>query len=360
MTRSSKHSFPYLAALLLLCFSPFSLAAGKPAPRVTSVVVQEESIERSLTAIGSLTANQSVDISPQIDGRIVSLKLAEGGKVEQGSTLIKMDDREQSAKVSEARISLKDKKRQLDYMQTLFKRKAVSQDELEAMQAEVDRLRAQLSAEEAILDHYTIEAPFRGTLGFHEVSLGTLINTATVITTLDDLSSMKLTFELPENTLSKIQPGSSIAATTEAWPDVQFSGVIETINPRIDPVNLTFKVRATLGNSDRKLRPGMLMRIDVAGPTTTALVVPARSILFSGHQRFVYVIDDESIVHKREVKTGKTLGNQIAIRSGLDAGEHIVDEGIIKVSDGRQVSLPQEKQVVDTGTKTEKSSESRS
>ena len=194
MIRSSTHSFSYLAALLLLCLSPFTLAAGKPAPRVTSATVQEQSIERPLVTIGSLTANQSVDITPQIDGRIVSLTLTEGGNVKQGSTLIKMDDREQSAKVAEARIVLKDKKRQLDYMQTLFKRKAVSQDELEAMQAEVDRLAAQLSAEEAILDHYSIEAPFNGTLGFHEVSLGTLINAATVITTLDDLSSMKLTF----------------------------------------------------------------------------------------------------------------------------------------------------------------------
>ncbi|WP_062260886.1 efflux RND transporter periplasmic adaptor subunit [Endozoicomonas arenosclerae] len=346
-----------MAALLLLCLSPFTLAAGKQAPRVTSTIVQEETIERPLSAIGSLTANQSVDITPQIDGRIVSLELSEGGKVEQGNTLIKLDDREQSAKVTEAKISLKDKKRQLDYMQTLFKRKAVSQDELEAMQAEVDRLTAQLSAEEAILDHYSIEAPFNGTLGFHEVSLGTLINAATVITTLDDLSSMKLTFELPENTLSKINPGSSITASTEAWPNLQFSGVIETINPRIDPVNLTFKVRATLQNSDRKLRPGMLMRINVAGPASTALVVPARSLLFSGNQRFVYVIDDKGVAHQRSVQTGKTLGDQITVVSGLEIGERIVDEGIIKVSDGRKVSLGEDRVV---NSDSHKGPESRS
>lgn len=347
------------SALSGLFLTPTAQARGNaPAPKVTTVKVQHEVIEQQLTSIGTLAANQSVNITPEINGRVIKLNLSEGGQVKEGESLVLLDDREQSAKVRAARVSLKDKKRQLAYMQTLYKRKAISEDELKAQEAEVESQAASLAAERAILDHYSIEAPFSGVLGFHDVSRGTLISAATVITTLDDLSTMKLTFELPENTLSQIQKGATITAVTDAWSGEAFTGSIETISPRIDTINLTFQVRATLDNPELKLRPGMLMRVSINQPSDRLMTVPARSVLFSGNDRFVYVVDEDNIAHKRSITTGQTLQDKISVQDGLEPGETIIDQGVIKVSDGRKVS-PQDKKVVKSDTRR-KSSEERS
>lgn len=335
-------------ALLLIVFSSIttlSIASQKgQAPKVTAFPVMETTLQQKLTALGNLTANQSVDITPQINGRIVGLSLTDGGNIKYGERLVELDDREQSAIVAQARIAYEDAQRQLEYMETLIKRKAISVDELKAQRATVDRLEAALLAELAILDYYTLEAPFGGTLSFHELSVGALINAGTVITTLDDLSAMKLTFDLPESSLSHVHKGARITATTDAWPGKTFTGTIDSISPRIDPANLTFQVRAILENPARQLRPGMLMRTSIERPGEQQLVVPSRSILFDGNRRFVFVIDEQSKVERRLITTGQTVDEYIVVLSGLSAGEMVVNEGAVKVTDGRQVKVMTEDQ----------------
>lgn len=335
-------------AVLLLTFSSiatFSSASSRgQAPKVTAFPVMETTLQQELMALGNLTANQSVDITPQINGRIIGLHLIDGGSVKSGKLLVELDDREQSAIVAQARIAYEDAQRQLEYMETLIKRKAISVDELKAQRANVDRLEAALLAELAILDHYTLEAPFNGTLSFHELSVGALINAGTVITTLDDLSAMKLTFDLPESSLSHVKKGARITATTDAWPGKTFTGTIDSISPRIDPTNLTFQIRAVLKNPGVQLRPGMLMRTSIERPGEQQLVVPSRSILFDGNRRYVFVIDEKSNVQRRLITTGQTVDEFIVVLSGLSTGDRVVDKGAVKVTDGRQVEVMAEGQ----------------
>ncbi len=353
MTVSSLFKYPRLVkarlspilsrAFLLLAFSSITIQSSATSrgavPQVTAFPVMETTLQQKLTALGNLTANQSVDITPQINGRIVGLSLTDGGNIKYGKRLVELDDREQSAIVAQARIAHEDAQRQLEYMETLIKRKAISVDELKAQRATVDRLEAALLAELAILDYYTLKAPFSGTLSFHELSVGALINAGTVITTLDDLSAMKLTFDLPETSLSHVHRGARITATTDAWPGKTFTGTIDSISPRIDPANLTFRVRAILENPATQLRPGMLMRTSVERPGEQQLVVPSRSILFDGNRRFVFVIDEQSKVERRLITTGQTVDEYIVVLSGLNAGEMVVNEGAVKVTDGRQVKV---------------------
>ncbi|MGI9274144.1 MAG: efflux RND transporter periplasmic adaptor subunit [Endozoicomonas sp.] len=314
---------------------------GQAAPNVTSTSVSMTQIERKLSSIGSLRANQSVDIAPQISGRIINLPIDDGTSVEEGSALVSLDSREQAARVEEARVALQDVRRQLEYVEKLYQRRAVSKDELEAKQARVEMAKATLDSLSAVLDYYTVTAPFSGVLGFNDVSQGALINAGTVITTLDDLSIMKLYFELPENTLSEIPAGTLVQVSTDAWPDQSFSGSIDTINPRIDPLNLTFTARALLDNPDGKLRPGMLMRLNVLRPAKQVLVVPARSVMFNGNDQYVYVIDPDGLPQQRFIRTGVTLETLITVTKGLEEGEEIVDQGVVKVVAGRPVKILQ-------------------
>ncbi|MBO9481300.1 efflux RND transporter periplasmic adaptor subunit [Salinisphaera sp. G21_0] len=315
-------------------------AAKSQAPAVTAFPVTATTLQQSLMALGNLKANQSVDIAPQINGRIVALHLRDGVSVKSGQLLVELDDREQEAITAQARIAFEDAQRQLDYMEALINSKAISVEQLKAQRATVDRLAAALQAELAILDHYTLEAPFAGMLSFHEQSVGALVNAGTVLTTLDDLSTMKLTFDLPENTLGQISKGARVSATTDAWPGKTFTGTIDSINPRIDPVNLTLQVRALLDNPESQLLPGMLMRISIERQNQQQrLVVPSRSILFDGNRRYVFVIDEQNRVERRTITTGQTIDQYIVVLSGLVEGERVVNEGAVKVTDGRRVTV---------------------
>ncbi|WP_263078668.1 efflux RND transporter periplasmic adaptor subunit [Endozoicomonas sp. Mp262] len=304
---------------------------------ITTTKAELALIERPIEAIGTLSANQSIDITPQVSGRVTALNLNDGKKIKRGDLLVSLDHREQTAKVKETKVSLADQQRKLSYMNTLFQRKAVSKDELEAQQAQVNLLQATLLAEKARLDHYTLVAPFDGVLGFNNTGLGAFINSGTTLTTLDDISSVKLDIELPEAALDEVKPGTSLTAYARAWPDTTFTGTITSINPRINPQNLTFKVRAILDNSKRQLRPGMLMTINVQRPATEAIAVPSRSVLFQGNSRYVYVVGENNIAEKRFIETDLTLGDQITITKGLTPGETIVDQGVVKVRDGYPV-----------------------
>ncbi|WP_175404469.1 efflux RND transporter periplasmic adaptor subunit [Endozoicomonas atrinae] len=336
-----------ILVIALTLLAPFTHAAPKSqAPTVTAFPVMETTLQQKLIALGNLKANQSVDITPQINGRIVALHLKDGAKVKSGKLLVELDDREQAAITAQARIAFEDAQRQLEYMETLITRKAISIDELKAQRAMVERLEAALQAELAILDHYTLEAPFTGTLSFHEQSIGALINAGTVLTTLDDLSTMKLTFDLPESSLSHVRKGARITATTDAWPGKAFTGTIDSINPRIDPVNLTFQVRALLVNPNLQLLPGMLMRTSIERPGEQQLVVPSRSILFDGNRRYVFVIDEHNQVERRTITTGQSIDQYIVVLSGLAEGEMVVNEGAVKVTDGRRVKVLEEEQPV--------------
>ncbi|USE39278.1 efflux RND transporter periplasmic adaptor subunit [Endozoicomonas sp. SCSIO W0465] len=330
-----------LTCLATITQAPLSHADPKrEAPAVTAFPVMETTLQQHLMALGNLKANQSVDITPQINGRIVALHLKDGAHVKSGKLLVELDDREQAAITAQARIAFEDAHRQLDYMETLITRKAISVEELKAQRATVDRLEAALQAELAILDHYTLEAPFSGMLSFHEQSAGALLNAGTVLTTLDDLSTMKLTFDLPENALSYIRKGAQISATTDAWPGKTFTGTIDSINPRIDPVNLTFQVRALLDNPDSHLLPGMLMRTSIERSNEQPLlVVPSRSILFDGNRRYVFVINEQNQVERRTITTGQTIDQYIVVLTGLAKGEMVVNEGAVKVTDGHRVKV---------------------
>ncbi len=339
--------FRAILLIALTSLAPFTHSAPKgQAPTVTAFPVMETTLQQKLIALGNLKANQSVDITPQINGRIIALHLKDGAKVKSGKLLVELDDREQAAITAQARIAFEDAQRQLEYMETLITRKAISVDELKAQRATVERLEAALQVELAILDHYTLEAPFTATLSFHEQSIGALINAGTVLTTLDDLSTMKLTFDLPESSLSHVRKGARITATTDAWPGKTFTGTIDSINSRIDPVNLTFQVRALLDNPNSQLLPGMLMRTSIERSGEQQLVVPSRSILFDGNRRYVFVIDEHNQVERKTITTGQTIDQYIVVLSGLAEGEMVVNEGAVKVTDGRRVKVLEEEQPV--------------
>ena len=193
------------------------------------------------------------------------------------------------------------------------------------------------------MDDRLIRAPFAGVLGFREVSAGTLITPGTQISTLDDLSIIKLDFSVPEVHLGLLAAGQQLEATSVAFPDRIFAAEVRTVGSRVDPVTRALVVRAVIDNSDLSLRPGMLMNIQLTTAEREALMVPESALVQRGRESFVY-IDQDGIAQTQTVQFGERADGWVEILSGLTFGEQVVAEGTVKIRDGASIVSKNDKQ----------------
>jgi membrane fusion protein (multidrug efflux system) len=184
-----------------------------------------------------------------------------------------------------------------------------------------------------------ITAPFSGWVSLRNISPGAVVQAGTEIATISDLSSIKLDFQVPETMLPAIRTGQTIEAVSAAYPDQPFRGQIATIDPVIDPNTRSVMVRARLPNPDRRLKPGMLLTVDIETAPRMSLSVPELAVIGEGDQRFVFTIAADGTAKRIPVRTGLRSGGRIEIVEGLRPGQQVVTEGVVKVADGMKVRL---------------------
>ncbi|MEL7029274.1 MAG: efflux RND transporter periplasmic adaptor subunit, partial [Pseudomonadota bacterium] len=196
-------------------------------------------------------------------------------------------------------------------------------------------------------DDRLVRAPFPGVVGLRLVSPGALVRPGDEIATLDDVSSVKLDFSVPETLLSNLSQGIAVRAVSEAFPDEAFEGVVEFIDSRVDPVTRSIVVRSVLQNEDGKLRPGMLMTVRLIKDAREAPAAPELAVVAQGEDMFVFVLREASAageaadgppqVEMRRVELGQRRAGFIEVVSGLAEGERIVVEGVHRLRDGQAV-----------------------
>ncbi|ETI65212.1 secretion protein HylD, partial [Sphingobium sp. C100] len=171
---------------------------------------------------------------------------------------------------------------------------------------------------------------------------GAIIPAGTAIATVSDISRIKLDFTIPETQLSMIRQGMPIKAVSAAWPDRPFNGTIATIDPVIDPATRAIRVRAILPNGDKALKPGMLLTVSVFARERESLAVPELAVVGDGEDRFVFVLEDRT-AKRVKVDTGMRQNGQVEILGGVKAGQKVVTEGVVKLTDGTKVRLAGDK-----------------
>ena len=232
----------------------------RPVPAVLASVSPDEFVDR-IEAIGTLRSNESLIITAKVTETVRALHFEDGARVEEGAVLAELTSDEEAAQLAEARSTHAEASQQYDRVQKLFAEGTVSRSQLDRATADRDAARARVEALEARLADRLIRAPFAGVLGFREVSPGTLLQPGDTITTLDDVSVMKLDFSVPEVFLSTLRPGLEVLARSAAYPDRSFEGRVRTVESRVDPVTRAVTVRAELANPGELLRPGMLLTV---------------------------------------------------------------------------------------------------
>jgi membrane fusion protein (multidrug efflux system) len=331
--------FGHLFLVQLLCLLHWSPVAAQQLPGVIVSAATIAPFPLSAEALGNARANEAVEIRPQITAAIVEILFDEGQRVKRGEVLVRLENSEPLADLAAARAALVDSASQYRRSLELFKTRVVSESQLEQLEAQRDADQAAVNAAQARLEHTVIRAPFAGQLGLRRVSLGSIVSPSTVITTLDDTSMIKLDFDVPEVFLARLERGLAVTAHSAAWPDHKFSGEVISIDTRVDPVSRTVTVRALLPNSDGYLRPGMFLTVTVLKEDVQALLIPEQAIVPERSNQYVYVVNADNVVERREVHSGRRRPGEVEILDGLEPGAIVITEGTQKVRPGQQVEI---------------------
>jgi membrane fusion protein (multidrug efflux system) len=329
-----------LAALLAGCGHDEAANAKKGGDRpvaVTTTIVEPQAFNDALRALGTAQARESVTITAKVSDVVTRLAFDSGQRVRKGQLLADMNSRAQQADVAAAEAALRDAEQQLRRGAELDRAQLIARGQYDTLRANRDAAAAAVQARRAAVADRTITAPFAGVLGLRMVSPGALVAPGTVITTLDDDSSIKLDFTLPEAALSALSRGQAITATSDAWPGQTFEGRIADIDSRVDPDTRAVRVRAELPNADGRLRQGMLLRVQVQLPTRQALVLPELAVQQEAEQSSVFRVRADGSVEQVPVKLGTRREGVVEEVSGLKPGDRVVVEGTVKLHDGSHV-----------------------
>lgn len=333
------------AAVLVRAVSENTGSAGQMRGMATPVAayeVGERVFADIVEALGTANANESVLVTAKVSDTISRIRFDSGQRVVAGDILVELRDAEELAGLSEARASLREAEQELVRIRDLTERGVAPRSRLEEIQANAERARARVLALEARVDDRIIRAPFDGVVGLRAVSLGQLVRPGDVIAQLDDVSVVKLDFTLPERFLAAVAPGMEISARTSAFPDTEFSGEIMQIDSRIDPATRAVTVRAEIDNEDGRLRPGLLMTVEVRRDPRTRPAVPDTAITRLRDQTFVFVIAQGERGHyasQREITVGARSNGYLEVLSGIEPGEVIVRQGVHRVRDGARIEV---------------------
>ena len=308
------------------------------APLVEVKTVNLEVFNDEVAALGNAQANESIELKAEQTVRVMDVHFDDGQKVEKNDLLVTLRHDQEQALIAELDAMLKEQRRQLVRLKDLEKQSATAKSALEQQQSLIDATVAKRNVATANLQEKFIKAPFSGLLGLRQISPGQLVTTNTVITTLDDISQIKVEFQLPEKYLNMVKAGQTVRATHVAFKK-PFIGKVDAIGSRIDESSRAFTVRALFDNKMRALRPGMLLQLAIVFESNKALVIPESAIVPINNDHFVYVLNSDNTVSRTKIEIGKRKPGVAEVLSGLEAGQKVVHKGVLKIRDGAQVKV---------------------
>ncbi len=321
--------------------APTAPAQTQPASRVAVEVapVRAATVVEEIGAVGSLQANESVVIAPEIEGRVSQILLEEGRKAEAGQILIHLDDSILRAELAQAQANLTLAQANYERSHTLFQQRSGTQRARDEALAALQLARAANDLARTRLDKATIRAPFAGILGLRSVGPGEFVTRGEALVTIQSLDPLKVDFRVPETMLSSIRTGQSIRVTADAIPDRSFTGEIYAIDPQVDVNGRAIRVRALIPNKDDDLRPGLFVRVAItAARRENALLVPEGAIVAQGERRLVYrVVDGKA--QAVAVRIGQRRAGEVEVLEGITAADTVVTAGQQRLRNGLPVEI---------------------
>lgn len=313
---------------------------GMPPLPVEAVTLKAQKLAAGLQTVGSLRADESVVVRPEVAGRVARIGFTEGATVRAGQPLIILDGSTQQAALNEAVANLENSRRAAERAGELVKERLIAQSDYDRARAAYGVDQARVASARTALTKMTLSAPFSGQVGLRNVSVGAFVTVGQDLVTLVRLDPIEVDFSVPETALSQLKNGQAISITVDAFPSDQFGGAVTAIDPVIDPTSRSAKLRAQIANPDGRLRPGQFakLQLDTGGNTTDAVLVPEQALMQDGSQRYVWTIVDGK-AKKVVIKTGVRVPGAFQVLEGLKAGDQVITAGQTKpmMNDGLPV-----------------------
>lgn len=316
-------------------------SAGQTPPPITvrAVEVKRTTLREEVGAVGTLLANESVVIRPEVDGRISEIHFSEGQSVKRGDKLVSLDASEIEAQLAAVEAEVTLNRNRFQRAQELREKNFISAQALDEARENLNQSLARQAEIKARLGKMVIRAPFDGVVGLRQVSPGAYVNKGQDIARLEGIGTLKLDFRVPEVFLSRLRVGQEVTVAVDAYPNEQFKGRIYAIEPAVDEQTRSVLLRALVPNPGVRLKPGMFARVNLTlGTRENALVVPEEAIMPRGQDFFVFKVVEGRAVLAR-VELGLRRPGQVEVLSGLAPGELVVTDGHQRIRDGAPVAL---------------------
>ena len=316
---------------------PDAAAAGGPPGGgemqlpVEAVTIEAEPLSGGLQTVGSLRADESVVVRPEVGGRIERIHFEEGGRVSAGQPLFTLDASVARAALNEAQANLDNSRRANARAAELADSQLIARSDYDQTRAAFAVDQARVASARAALSKMTLRAPFSGRIGLREVSVGDFVSVGQDLVPLVRMDPIEVDFSVPEGALSQLATGQSIDITVDAFPGQEFGGKVVAIAPVIDPNSRSVQLRAEIPNPDGKLRPGQFAKLvlDTSDAVESGLLVPEQALMQEGETRFVYTVVDGK-AHKAVVTTGIRVPGKVQVVEGLKAGDVVITAGQAK------------------------------
>jgi len=304
---------------------------------VQGEVLKPQRFEDNLSLSGTLESNEEINIRSEVSGIVENILFEEGANVSKGQVLLRVNDIELRAQLSKAKTTQQLASENQRRAQLLLEKQAISQEEFDISNADLESARAESDLIAAQLNKTTVRAPFSGTIGLRSISKGSFVTPETPIAKLVNTSQIKLTFAIPEKYVSQIKTGSKLTFTTS--DSQQHTATIYAMEPLVDIATRTLKIRAIADNKEGKLYPGTFANVILPLETVNdALMVPTQALIPIQNGKVIFVSKNGK-AQEFEVETGTRTDSLIRILSGIKAGDTILTSGVMSLKNGTAVKV---------------------
>lgn len=300
------------------------------------LVIRTESLDEKILTTGTIVPNEEVDIRSEVSGRVTGIGFREGDYIRRGSVLVRINDADLQAQLQKLVANKKLADANEQRQKRLFEKEAISRAEYEISQTNLTGVVADIENLKAQLAKTIIRAPFDGTIGLRQISIGSYISPASPIATLTNINPAKIDFSVPAKYAQTVRRGTQIQFTAEG-SDTRRTGRVYAVEPKVNPETRALLLRAVSPNPNGSLVPGAFARIEVVlSARGNAIVVPTEAIIPEQNGQKVFVVRN----HKAEsvpVQIGLRTDRTVEIRSGLQVGDSLITTGIQLVKPGGEV-----------------------
>ncbi|CAM4281158.1 efflux RND transporter periplasmic adaptor subunit [Flavobacterium terrigena] len=310
----------------------------KPPLTVTAIVVSSKDFSNGISLSGSIEANENVEIRSEVSGIVEKISFSEGTQVSKGQVLLKVNDVELRAQLSQAFTKQKLASENERRAKLLLQKEAISQEEYDIASAEFRSLKAQTQLIQAQIAKTTIRAPFSGKIGLRNISPGTYVTPTTLITKLVSSGQVKISFSIPEKYASEIENNATITFTIPNNPQ-KFTAKIYAIEPEIETATRTLKIRAIADNPNGKLLPGTFATIDLSLKNIKdAIVIPTEAVVPIQDGKVVYIANNGK-AKEVKIETLARTSKDVVVTSGIKSGDTLLTSGVMSLKDEADIKV---------------------